>query len=560
MLADTLPRSLDEAAAAHPDLAVTFPDEQTQLTVAELASSSAAMAAGLVGRTFGAGGAGGAIGVLCQNAPEFLQALFAANRAGAAACPFPLPAGMRGIEAYLDRLRRIVAVAEIRHVIVSPRSRRLVDALISHLPDVEFLEVAEIVRAPRPAVLPDVEPTDTAVIQFTSGATGAPKGVMLSHRNIMACLEAISRGIELDHSDRGGCWLPLFHDMGLFATLTGILHGVPVTVWSPASFVKNPAGWLREFLAAGCTVSAAPNFAYDYLADAVPAEDIARLSMRHWRIAFNGGETIPAESVEDFCDRFAPAGFRPETMFPVYGMAEATLAATFPPLGRAPVFEWVDREGLADGRARPVARETPGARGLVAVGRAVRGMRVRAGDPGTGAELPDGCVGELQLRGLSVMTGYLQSPGASAQPFTEDGWLRTGDLGFLRDGELFVTGRIKEMIAVRGANFYPEDVESLVRGTPGIYKRRCVAFADTTSSGAERIIVVAETRLRDEAAGAALTTDIRKQVAQGLGLTELGVQLVAPGTIPRTTSGKFQRTATRELVEAPEERTHEPVR
>ncbi|MVU80418.1 AMP-binding protein [Nocardia sp. ET3-3] len=394
--------------------------------------------------------------------------------------------------------------------------------------------------------LPELRPDDLAVVQFTSGSTALPKGVKLTHRQVLSGLAAIRRGIALDLEDQGGFWLPLFHDMGLFGTLSAILRGIPAHLWSPLSFVKDPARWLREFAASGTTITAMPSFGYEALLAAVEPEQVAALDLRHWRIAFNGAEPISQDVVSRFLERFAPAGFAPSSMFGVYGMAEATLAVAFPPLGRDPLFEWVDRALLADAAvAEPVSPEQPGARAVAGVGAAVDGLALRVVSTDSGIELPDGRVGEILIRGASVTGGYLSAdPEAVADRFV-DGWLRTGDLGYLRGGELFVTGRCKDMITVRGVNHYAQDVEAVVADLDGIYKGRCTASADP--DGADVIAVIAETECEGEEA-VALSRAIADRIAAELGLAAVEVHLVAPRTIPRTSSGKLRRLAARDLL------------
>jgi acyl-CoA synthetase (AMP-forming)/AMP-acid ligase II len=412
------------------------------------------------------------------------------------------------------------------------------------LPGVEPIETsARPGTAAGTGALPAVGPDDLAIVQFTSGSTARPKGVRLTHRNVVSGLSAISEGIGLGQGDGGGFWLPLFHDMGLFGTLSAVFAGIPAHIWSPLSFVKNPARWLREFAASGATITAMPNFGYDQLLGAVSADEAAEFDLRHWRISFNGAEPISHDSVQAFLERFAPAGFAPETMFGVYGMAEATLAVTFPPLGRAPLFEWVDRAELAaTGLAVPVGRDAPGARAIAGVGRPVAGLRLRIADPDTGTDRPDGEVGEILIQGAPVTPGYL------SQPVTDDfvdGWLRTGDLGYRRGDEVFVTGRRKEMIIVRGANVYPQDVEAVAREVPGVFRRRCVAVA--APDGSESMLVIAESTLAGAEADA-LRAGLAARIGAELGLAAVTVHLVAPRSIPRTSSGKVQRLAARDLL------------
>lgn len=520
----TLPQRFDEAASRNPDQTISFPNEGERLTYRELADTSRRMAGGLA-----AAGAdeGSTIGVLSPNGMAFLQGVLAAGRLGAAACPLPLPMGMRDLEGYIRRTQAIVDSSDMTHLVTVPKLKPVTD----HLAGPKVFDAAELVEhEPRPACAANVR--DTAVLQFTSGSTAAPKGVVLTHANVLSCADSITEAIRITGRDSWGSWLPLFHDMGLFGTVTGLLNGIPITVWSPATFVKSPAGWLTEFLATAATICAMPNFGYDYLVATVPAE--RELDMAHWRVAFNGAESISVHSVRAFLDRFARAGFRPEAMTPAYGMAEATLVATLPPLDRPPVYDWVDRTSLSrKGKALPAGESEPGARGVVGLGSAVPGMRVRIAG---GA--PDGEVGEIEVTGAAVTSGYL---GQAEGPFTADGWLRTGDLGYLRDEELYFTGRSKEMITVRGENVYPLDVETVAQAVDGIYKERCVAFVD-----AERIVLCAETRLANEDERRRLAKEITARCTSELGLPELTVHLVPPRTIPRTTSGKLQRLAMRE--------------
>jgi acyl-CoA synthetase (AMP-forming)/AMP-acid ligase II len=490
-------------------------------------------------------GPGRRIGVLFGTEPDFLPALFGILRTGAAVCPLPLPTTARDLPAYLERLVGIVTAAGLTSVVVSDRLGELEAPLATAL-GVPLHHVAELAGAGGPD---RSGPEDTAIVQFTSGSTAAPKGVVLPHRAVTAGLDAINQGAGMDRErDLGAVWLPLYHDMGLFGTLSAVVIGMPVDLWSPAWFIRHPDRWLAAVARGGHTVCPLPNFAYDQLVDAVPAADLAGLDLSRWRVAFNGAEMVSMESIEAFLAHTAPAGFRPEAMFPVYGLAEATLAVTFPPLGRPPRADWVDRERLAaTGRAEPVGRDAPGARGVVGLGFPVPGMAVRVADPRTGGPRPEREVGEVQARGASVTTGYL---GGGDGLFTADGWLRTGDLGYLAGGELHLTGRIKDMMIVRGENHYPEDVESAARAATGVYKRRCVAFVagGGDGTGPERMVLVAETAVADPGHRARLAADLRSRVGAATGLADLDVQLLPPRSIPRTSSGKLRRQATRELV------------
>ncbi|ONH31517.1 AMP-dependent synthetase [Pseudofrankia asymbiotica] len=578
--AATLHTALDLAAARAPDATVDFPNERETVSLRELADRSRTMAGALL--TDGVAH-GERVGILATNSADFLTALFAVSRAGAAASPLALPTAAGDLGGYASRLTRTSAAAGMRRVITGRRLSGVLARLGAGLGGLRLLPANELAAAglatdaPGGGRLPEVGADDVAIVQFTSGSTALPKGVVLTHRNVLAGIRAIITGIRLGQGDHGGSWLPMYHDMGLFATLSAVMTGIDMTVWSPAAFIRDPARWLREFLDRGGTISPAPNFAYDQLVAAVEPDEVAGLDMRGWRVALNGAEPISPLSLERFLAHFAPAGFAPEQMFPVYGMAEATLAVTFPPLGRAPVVLWVDRDRLtADGAVVPVERDHPRARGLVGVGRPVLGVRVRVraadgdGAPGGQGVLPAAAatgdgerVGEIEISGTPVTAGYVTAGGTPNATAAEDGWLRTGDLGLLRDGELYVTGRAKEMIIIRGVNYYPEDAEQAVRDLPGLHRRRAVAVggpdgrpADggpTSETGAAGVVMtlVGETSLTEPAARDRLAAELAATAAAALGLgrAEVAARLVDPGTLPRTSSGKFQRLAVRGLLD-----------
>lgn len=549
----TLHDALDAVASQAPDTPVVFPDEDEALTTAELARRARRGAAALASRGIGPGDR---VGVLAPNAPEFLVALVAITRTGAAAAPLALPMGSDLVD-WATRLHRTLGSAGVAHVVVSHRIAARVAPALEPV-GVTVIDDGELDVPDDP--LDPSAPVDVgapAIIQFTSGSTSRPKGVVLTHANVWHCARAITTAIRLGPGDVHGSWLPLFHDMGLFGALTGILRGVPVHLWSPAGFVRRPGRWLAAFAAVSATISTMPNFGYDALVRAVEPGEAAGLDLSAWRVAFNGAEAVSAAATEAFLERFAPTGFRPSAMVPAYGMAEATLVATLPPAGRPPVVEHVDRDRLTvDGTAVPVDAGAPGARALVGLGRPVPDMAVRIADA-TGP-VPDGTVGEIQLRGAMVTAGYLPGTAGATDPFTPDGWLRTGDLGYRRDDELFFTGRHKEMITVAGRNLYPADVEELARELPGVHRQRCVAVAGADSDGAETIELVVETADPHGPAAAELVGDVRTRVAAALGPLPLVVLPVPPRTIPRTTSGKVRRLDIRALFPTPDRTPGDP--
>ncbi|WP_307856418.1 AMP-binding protein [Catenulispora pinistramenti] len=536
----TLHGELDRTARSQPGQLVSFVNERVELRLDELCAQSRSMA--LVMAESGVR-RGDRVGLMLANEPAFLISLVALSRLGACACPLSLPTS--GRDGYAEKVQGILAAAGVRQVVVSRKLARLKSLLAQALAGVSQLPADELAHG-EAGEFPEVSGDDDLIVQFTSGSTSRPKGVRLRQTNLLAGLDAIRLGVDLGRpGDRAGVWLPLFHDMGLVGMLAAVVTGIPVSIWSPSSFVKDPARWLREVSDGGHTACAMPNFAYDLLRQAVPADDVPGYDLSRWRVAFNGAEPIAADSVAAFLAHFEPAGFRPEAMLPVYGLAEATLAVAFPPLGREPKVDWVDRVTLAESAlAVPRDSASSGARPVVALGGPVAGIEFRIADPKNDGVLGERRVGEVQVQGAPVTPGYV---GTQEQPLTVDGWLRTGDLGYLADGELHVTGRIKEMMIVRGVNYYPEDIEALIRADAEVYRRRCVAFIEG-SEAAERIVLVAETTVDDDDERSRLRERLRAKVIAETGLEQLAVTLVGPNSIPRTSSGKLKRLESNRLV------------
>jgi acyl-CoA synthetase (AMP-forming)/AMP-acid ligase II len=452
--------------------------------------------------------------------------------AGAVPVPLALPSALDGAGRYAAHLSAIAADSGMTHIVTGSELRRLGSRLAAS--GLSLLAPEEIASCHTSLCVP-ADPDAIALIQYTSGSTSAPKGVTLTHRNIAAGVHAIIQASKITADDTVGCWLPLFHDMGLFSVLSGLAASGEVVLWRPGGFVRDPAGWLTEFASLGGTLCPAPNFCYDYLLTVAERFAGTGLDLSRWRLAYNGAETVQARTVEEFIRTFASYGFRSETMFPVYGMAEATLAVTFPEAGRAPRITWVDRAALADAR-RAIAAEPASAqaRALVGLGRPVPGIRLRISGGGDSVA-PDRTVGEIQITGTAVTAGYYRRP--PGEYFTADGWLRTGDTGFLDDGDLFVAGRIKDVIIIRGTNYYAEDAEAIVRDLPDVYRHRCAAVAGDD----ETLTVVVETGLAEPEDRAKLAKLVKAELLAGLGVSNVDIRLVGPYRLPQTSSGKIKR-------------------
>ncbi|MFI0939829.1 AMP-binding protein [Streptomyces sp. NPDC021020] len=485
--------------------------------------------------------------LLMANGEPWVRGLLALLRLDAAAVPLALPVAFGGADAYAAHVRRIAQDADLDAVLVDGSvGQRILSRVTAALPaGVAVVDIAEPPAAAAPLPPHGAGGALPAVIQYTSGSTSAPKGVLVSHDNAAAGLEIIAAGTGWGDDDVLGMWLPLFHDMGLFSLLTALRQGSPVHLWQPGDFVRRPMAWLSAFAAAGATVIPAPNFFYDYLVAAAAKGIPDDLDLSRWRYGGNGSEPVRLDSLTAFHDTFRGHGLRPGVVQPNYGLAEATLMVSTGAPGSAHRSVRVDRSaaGIGDTVRTAGPGDGPEARTVVSCGRPVGSVRVRIATE-EGAALPPGTVGEIQLSGAPVTSGYLGLP-AGRQPFTGDGWLRTGDIGFLAGGEVHVMGRLKAMAVVRGQNYYAEDVEDVVKSTPGVGRRQCAAFA-WDSDGEERMVVIWETGL-DRAAAEAVGDAIRTRLAEQLGLGAVDVVHVPTSTLPFTSSGKVKRSGAADL-------------
>ncbi|HUQ40693.1 MAG TPA: fatty acyl-AMP ligase [Acidimicrobiales bacterium] len=535
------------AAAARGTVTFVGAGAPEPVSWAGLHADARAMAAGLQRRGVDPGDH---VALLGPTSRPLVTAIQATWLAGAAVVVLPLPMRLGSIEEFVAQTRARVLGADAKLVLVDSD---LAAFLAPEEGDPPMVMLDELAggggddTADAGFTPPEVDPTSLAILQFTSGSTSDPKGVMLPHAQVCANLDAIASAAELVDDDVLVSWLPLYHDMGLIGLLTlAMTTGTDLVLAAPQDFMASPARWMQWMSDFGGTATAGPNFSYALAARAL--RRMEGLDLSRWRVGLNGAEPIDPAAVEAFCDAGARHGLDPRSVFCAFGMAEATLAVTFPEPMAGMRTDCVDLDALeADRVARPVALDAPSARRLARLGTAVPGIEIRIIDPSTGTVLPERGVGELEIRGTSVTTGYYRRPELDDQIFHE-GWLRTGDLAYLVDDELVVCGRIKDVIIVGGRNLFPEDVERAVADVDGVRAGNVIAFG-VDRGGKEGLVVVAETKSDDHGG---VRNRVAERIRSVVGLGPKEIVLVQPGTLPKTSSGKLQRSLcrTRYLTEA----------
>jgi fatty-acyl-CoA synthase len=510
----------------------------------ELWASASAVAAALF---HGGLQHGDTVGLMLRTERAFFSCFLGILLAGGVPVPLYPPFRMDHLEEYVERQVGILRNAGARVLITFDEVKRVGTLLKARVPSLRRT-VTPAGLDWKDAVAPPVrlEPSDPALIQYTSGSTGAPKGVLLTHEHLLANIRAIGQALRIHPEDVAVSWLPLYHDMGLIgAWLMPLYYGIPLALLSPLAFLARPSRWLRAVHHHRGTLSAAPNFAYDLCVRKVEDAELEGLELGSWRVALNGSEAVSPETIERFTRRFAPHGFRPGAMFPAYGLAEVGVALTFPPVGRPPRLEAIEREHFTRRReARPTDEGDSPLR-FVSCGRPLPGYRVRIVD-GAGRPLGERVEGRIEFRGPSMTSGYFHDSEAT-RAVLHDGWMDSGDLGYLAEGELYVSGRSKDLIIKAGRNLYPTELEEVVGDLPGIRKGCVAAFGlPSEQLGTERLVVVAETRERGEQARERLRAAIIDRVTAVLGLPPDEVVLAPPGAVRKTSSGKIRRSATRE--------------
>ncbi|HET9211052.1 MAG TPA: fatty acyl-AMP ligase [Thermoanaerobaculia bacterium] len=543
------------AAGHHPEGGLRFVDRSeaaTWIGWGEVRERALAVCGGLLSLGVRKGDR---VALIFPTGIEFFEGFFGTLLAGAVPVPLYPPVRLGRMAEYLHRTARMLERSGARLVLADSRVRRVLgEAVAEARPDLGCRTIGDLPGDFGGSTVEPVPiaPEDLGLVQFSSGTTVDPKPVALSHRAIAAQVEILN-GFWQDTGElRHSCvsWLPLYHDMGLIGCVFPALsRDATLTLLGPELFVARPALWLRALSRYRGTISPAPNFAYSLCVTRVSDEEMEGADLSGWRTALNGAEPVAPPVLRAFRDRFARWGFRPEALTPVYGLSEAALAVTFSDLGRPFRGRRFDREALARDRA---ALETPAGREIVSVGRPVPGFRLRIVDEAE-RDLPEGHVGRVWAQGPSLMDGYLGDPQATARAL-RDGWLDTGDLGFLQDGELYLTGRAKDVIILRGRNYAPDEIERAVEGVPGV-RAGCMVAASwlpEDAPGESLALFVEISRAATASEREALPAACREAVLGATSLSPDRVVVLAPGTLPRTSSGKLRRGETLRLYLAGE--------
>ena len=518
------------------------------LTYRRLADGAARVAAGLQHRGLHKTDA---VAIMLPTSKEYFFSFMGILMAGGTPVPIYPPVRKTRIEDHLRRHQAILGNCRATTLITIPEAKPLARILKSRVPSMrDVVTVGELSIDPSGLVTPPLDTDDLAFLQYTSGSTGNPKGVMLTHANLLANIRAMSDAVNADDTDVIVSWLPLYHDMGLIGTwMSSIYNAIPFVLMSPIDFITRPERWLWAIHRYRGTLSAAPNFAYELCLKRLDDGLLEGLDLGSWRMAGNGAEPVSPSTIDLFSERFAKYGFRRETMKPVYGLAECSVGLAFPPMGREPVVDHVVREAFSkSGEAIPAAAGDPNALQFVGCGMPLRGHEIRVVDP-AGVELPERREGRVQFRGPSATTGYFENPEATADLLSGD-WLDSGDLGYMAGGEIFITGRRKDIIIRAGRNIYPSELEEAVGAVPGIRRGNVAVFGATDpGSGTEKLVVLAETRETDASAHEKIRSDINALATDLIGTPVDDVVLAPPQTVPETSSGKIRRATSRELYE-----------
>ena len=537
---ETLNAMLDAAAQSDESLVFVGRDEKDrQIPMDEIRRHARSLAAGLSGRGVQPGDR---VALVLPTCPEFVACFFGVLAAGAIPVPLYPPVRLGKLDEYHHRTTAMLWAVQAALVVTDERIRPLLGVAVANAaPRLGCVTASGLSRPGAHEINPEINRAadDIALIQFSSGTTHDPKPVTLTHENVLYNLAAIADywATEGTPDPVGVTWLPLYHDMGLIGNLLAAFHRPgPLVLLPPELFLASPAVWLRAISRHRGTYTTAPNFAFGLCLKRIREDELAGVDLSSWKLCVNGAEMISAEVQRRFSERFGPWGFDASVFTPAYGLAEASLAVTFKPANSAFKAIGVRAENLAAGGV-----VEPGGKELVGAGRPVTGVEVEIRDDHS-LPVPEDRVGRIFVRGPNVMAGYFGRTDLTEQVL-HDGWLDSGDLGFIHDAELFVWGRVKETVIIRGANHAPQDFEAALDGLPGVRTGCAVAVGYVpVGAGDEALAMLVETA---PGAPPGLASDVAARVLERTGIAVEHVELLAPGTLPRTSSGKLRRLEAR---------------
>jgi len=494
---------------------------------------------------------GETVAIMLPTGSDYFRSFIGILLTGAVPVPIYPPVRRSQLEDHLHRHSGILNNCVATVLITMPEAKVVARLLKSQVLSLrEVVTVNDLCSVSAPYLRPSISTDAIAFLQYTSGSTGNPKGVVLTHGNLLANIRAMGKAVAATPDDIFVSWLPLYHDMGLIGAWLGSMYfAMLLVVMSPLSFLSRPERWLWAIHQYRGTLSASPNFGFEFCLLRLEDEAIAGLDLSSWRLAFNGAEPVSADSIDGFVHRFQAFGFKAETMMPVYGLAESSVGLAFPPLNRKPVIDRIKRDEFSQsGQAVSAGPADKNALHFVACGHALFGHQIRIVDI-DGKDLPERQQGSLLFRGPSVTSGYYRNPQATQTLFVGD-WLDSGDLAYVAEGDVFITGRNKDVIIRAGRNVYPPEVEEVVGNIEGIRKGCVVAFAARDRHySTERLVILAETRITDQKTLQTLKNQISEISSDLIGLPPDEVILAPPHTVLKTSSGKVRRSSCRELYE-----------
>ncbi|MEO8657449.1 MAG: fatty acyl-AMP ligase [Bryobacteraceae bacterium] len=484
---------------------------------------------------------GDRVAIVLPTSVEFMDAFLGTQLAGGIPAALYPPFRLGKLDEYFTRLRRMMNKMGARFLITDARISRLLGTGVTGVSSLKDVIDATNLKKGSGWKQVAVDAEDIAFLQFSSGTTVEPKAVSVSHSNLMHNLSMMEAGIgggtPEEFAGGGVCWLPLYHDMGLVGCLyLGLHYPGTMTYMGPESFIGRPAMWLQTISKYRGVVSPAPHFAYGLCLKKVRDEDMEGVDLSSWRAALNGAEPIDVETMERFCERFARWGFKREAMKPVYGLAEAGLGVSFSAMDEAPVVTEFDRAALS-GEGKAIRGE---GRKLPSVGKAMVGLSVEIQDE-NGNAVAEGLAGRIMIKGPSVTKGYFNDPELN-ETMIRNGWMDTGDIGFFFEGNLYIGGRAKDLIIIRGRNYAPQEMEELLLDIAGLRTGCAVALGIQVEGSGEDLLILAELDSMSKRPEEEVLAEIRNRLLTGLSLAPYHIELLPPGTLPRTSSGKLRRS------------------